>query len=253
MNCDVFIPVRLDSHRLPKKALLEISKIPILQILIQRLSKSKKIRNIVVCTTTLSSDDELVDFLQKNNIQFFRGSEKDILQRYLNAAKKFETEYIINVDGDDIYTDSKSIDGIIEQYMETQNDFIKISNVPLGLQSFGFPTTVLETICQHKKTNDTETGWIRFFSESQTFTKGTSPQKLTNNFPDNIRLSLDYPEDFEIATEIFSSLGFDFDLESFSLFLNNNKKILDKIQDTEEKWKEHWKSNLSDISMNKVE
>ncbi|MCV0430385.1 acylneuraminate cytidylyltransferase [Nitrosopumilus sp.] len=248
MNFDIFIPVRLDSSRLPKKALLQISKIPILKILVDRLSNAKKIRNIVVCTTTLPSDDELVNFLQKNNIKYFRGSEKDILQRYLDAATTFNSDYIVNVDGDDIYTDPKSIDDIVEEYIKNKTDFIKISSVPLGLQSFGFPIHILKQICKNKNSDDTETGWIRFFTESNLISKGEAIQNLENQFPNNLRLSLDYPEDFEIAKEIFSSISKNFDLEELSIFLNNNSNILKAIRNTEDKWKNHWKTNLSDIS-----
>ena len=253
MNYDVFIPVRLDSSRLPKKSLLQISETPILKTLIDRLSNSKKIRNIVVCTTTLTSDDELVNFLQKNNIKYFRGSEKDILQRFLDAATIFNSDYIINVDGDDVYTDPKSIDDIVELYEKNKNDFIKISSVPLGLQSFGFPVHVLKQICKNKTSNDTETGWIRFFNESDIISKGEASQNLQNKFPDNLRLSLDYPEDFEIAKEIFSNITKNFDLEELSIFLNKSPHILNAIRNTENKWQSHWKTNLSDISMKKNE
>ena len=253
MNCDVFIPVRLDSSRLPKKALLKILDKPALQVLIERLSKSKQIRNIVVCTTTSQSEDELVDFLKEKHLKFFRGSEKDILQRFLDAAATFGTDYIINVDGDDIFTDPKTVDSIVENYSKSKTDFIKITNVPLGLQSFGFTLKVLKQICKNKKTNDTETGWIRFFTESEIISKDEALQNLTTPFPEKIRLSLDYPEDFEVAKNIFSSLGENFDLEELSEFLNKNQEILSIIQKTEEKWKNHWNTNLSDTSMKKNE
>ena len=65
MNTDIFIPVRLDSSRLPKKHLKKINNIPIIELLVQRLKKVKNVRNIIVCTTNKESDDELVKFLVK--------------------------------------------------------------------------------------------------------------------------------------------------------------------------------------------
>jgi spore coat polysaccharide biosynthesis protein SpsF len=88
MKCDVFIPVRLLSARLPNKALKEINGKPIIKYLIERIQSAKKIHDIVVCTTTHESDDKLVEFLEKEKINVFRGSEKDILSRFLNAARK---------------------------------------------------------------------------------------------------------------------------------------------------------------------
>ena len=65
INCDVFIPVRLDNKRLPGKALKKINDVPIIFYLIKRLQSSSMIRNIVVCTTTNKSDDVLVQFLEQ--------------------------------------------------------------------------------------------------------------------------------------------------------------------------------------------
>ena len=87
MNIDIFIPVRLDSTRLPKKHLQLINGKPVLQNLIERMSVCKEIRHVIVCCTTDSTDDELVDFLKSKKIKFFRGDKKDIIQRFLDAAK----------------------------------------------------------------------------------------------------------------------------------------------------------------------
>ena len=67
-NVDIFIPARLDSKRLPKKHLLKINEKPIIKHIVDRLSSCKTIRNIVVCTTTLETDDELIDYLINEKI-----------------------------------------------------------------------------------------------------------------------------------------------------------------------------------------
>ena len=68
MNVDIFIPARLDSKRLSKKHLMEINGEPLIKILVKRLQKSELIRNVIVCTTDQKTDDELVEFLEKENI-----------------------------------------------------------------------------------------------------------------------------------------------------------------------------------------
>ncbi len=100
MYADIFIPVTLGSKRLHQKHLKEIDGKPLLKYLIERLESCKKIRNIVICTTNSKTDDQLVSFLQKEDILVFRGSESDILYRFLDAAKCFGTEIIIDVEGD---------------------------------------------------------------------------------------------------------------------------------------------------------
>lgn len=122
MNIDVFIPARLDSKRLPKKHLKKIGENTLIEILINRIKKAKKVRKIIVCTTNKKSDDEFVDFLKKKNILYYRGNEKDILKRFLGASEKFGTDIIIDVEGDKLYTEPKFIDKIISEIKN--NDFI---------------------------------------------------------------------------------------------------------------------------------
>ena len=123
-NIDIFILARLDSKRLPKKQLRKIGNENLLKILVNILRKSKKIRNVVVCTTNKKTDEPLISFLKKEKILYFRGSEKDVLKRLLGAAKKFSTDIIIDVEGDKIYTDSKLVDLIVKQFLDSKNEFV---------------------------------------------------------------------------------------------------------------------------------
>ena len=122
MDADIFIPVTLGSKRFHHKHLREINGKPLLKYLIERLQSCKKIRNIVVCTTNLKIDDLLVSFLQKEeDVLIFRGSESDILYRFLDAAKYFGTEIIIDVEGDKIYTDPKYVDFIVNSLQNSSH------------------------------------------------------------------------------------------------------------------------------------
>ena len=90
MNCDIFIPVRLNSARLPKKAIRKIGNDIAIMYLIKRLRKVKNARKIVVCTTTLKSDDYLVEILKKNRISYFRGSNKTFFKDFLTLQTSLE-------------------------------------------------------------------------------------------------------------------------------------------------------------------
>ena len=56
-----------------------------------------------MCTTTRTDDDILANIASRNGIKYFRGSIEDKLKRWLNAAEKFNVEYIITADGDDLF------------------------------------------------------------------------------------------------------------------------------------------------------
>ena len=182
MNADIFIPARLDSERLPNKHLSLINDRPILKYLIERLQNAKKIRNIIVCTTNLQTDEPLVNFLEHENIMYFRGSENDILDRLLKTATKYGTDIIVDVEGDDFYTDPFYVDRIVSEMQNTDIDFISgnsstesfdsNSGFPHGLVPMGIRTKALKKICQLKITNNTETGYKEFFMIPNLFNDG---------------------------------------------------------------------------------
>jgi len=249
MNYSIFIPVRLKSQRLPKKALKKIDGKPMIQLLVERLQKVKNIKNIVICTTDDPSDDELIEFLEKMKIAFFRGSTNDILDRFLKAAQKFETDFIIAVDGDDIYSDPNHIKKIISEFKKSKSDCYQITGVPVGFTPIGFKISTLNKICSLKNTTNTETGYGRFFFNKKLFDIHEIHFKLKTPFPEDLRMSLDYETDFKIAKKIFKELGNDFHIEDIMQFLSEHPKTLDELIKLQTKWNQHWNENLSDTSI----
>jgi len=248
MNYDVLIPVRTGNTRLPGKSLKQIDGKEIIFYLIDRLKTCKNIRKVIVCTTSLPSDDLLSELLSRKKIDFFRGSEKDILDRFYSTSKKFETDFIINVDGDDIYTDPFYIDKMVQHFKNTRADYIDMIGFPFGFRSVGFSKNALEKICKLKNTIDTETGYRDFFTAMDIF-------KISNmnydyiEFPKNLRLSLDYQEDLNLAKIIFNKLGNDFHLLDILELFKNNPNLLEITANLDKKWSEHYKNNLTNFSL----
>ena len=199
-NCDVFIPIRLNSTRLPKKHLQIINNKPAIKHLIERLKNCKHIRQVVVCTTISQTDDELIQFLEDEKILYFRGSEHDILLRFLDAAKKFDTDIIIDVEGDKIYTDPVFVDKIARKLQasnfdfiignDTKNTFNPSNHFVHGFIPAGFRRSILEKICNLKLSKNTETGYREFFLNSNICKYDYLI--LDQKYPENLRLTLDY-------------------------------------------------------------
>lgn len=251
MNYDVFIPIRLSNTRLPKKALKEINGIPVVQYLIDRIKKSKKIRNVVVCTTNNENDNQLVEFLKKNNYLFYRGNENDILIRYLDAAYNFNTDFIISVDGDDIYSDPFYVDKMISEYEKTNADFIDMVDFPFGIASVGIKKEALEKVCKLKKTDNTETGYRLFFHNEQIFKiHQIRPENI--RFPKELRLTLDYQQDLDLAEKIFGELGNDFHLEDIIRLFERKPELLQITANLEELYKMHWNKNVANTQLKDI-
>lgn len=257
MNCDVFIPVRLASTRLLSKHMRHINGKPAIKCLIERVRQAKKIRKIVVCTTNLQSDDPLINFLKKENVDYFRGSDKDILQRFLDAARKFNTDLIIDVEGDKIYTDPMYIDKIIQQMQQSNIDFM-MGNDSLtkfdptnhfihGVVPAGIKFHALEKICKIKNTSNTETGYKEFFLiddiiNAQFLILENSASKK------NIRLTLDYEEDLVLANRIFKKLGTYFTTDDLVQLFNENPSLLKINESLKKKWEENYEKTKSKFS-----
>lgn len=97
----VIIEARSSSTRFPKKILQNaINKKSFLEYLIKRLKTLDFINNVIVATTINKDDNEIVKISKKCRVKYHRGSEKNVLKRVADAAKKFKTDLIIRVTSD---------------------------------------------------------------------------------------------------------------------------------------------------------
>ena len=174
MNIDVFVLARLGSSRLSKKHFKKIGEKLVIDHLLHRIKKAKKIRKIIVCTTELKSDDELANYLKKQNIEVFRGNNKDVIKRIQDAAEYYKTDVVIDVEGDKIYTDPKYIDVIAEKFQKSEveyitgNDSLVKFNPSHGIHGIvpaGFHVNAIKKMYKLKKVKNTETGYREFFYE----------------------------------------------------------------------------------------
>jgi len=257
MNSDIFIPARLESKRLPRKHLKEIDGTPIIKYLIDRLRKAKKVRKIVVCTTTLKSDDPLVKFCEDEKLCYFRGNSNDILDRFLNAAEYYGTEVIIDVEGDKIYTDPTYVDKIIEAMENSDVDYVEgyVSNTDFhhdvhGIIPAGIRTTIIQKICKLKRTSDTSTGYREFFNTTKFVKCKYLRLDPKLKFPKNIRLTLDYEEDFQLAKEVIRNLGNNFNLKDILELFYKKPDLIKITKPVLKRWEKNYKDNLMDFSLN---
>ena len=260
MQVDIFIPARLGSKRLPKKHLKEINGIPIIKYLLERLKSCKSINKIIVCTTNLEQDNELVKYLHKEDVLTFRGSEHDILDRFLEAAKQFNTEAIVDVEADKIYTDPRYVELISTELQNTKIDFITGNNSlykfepEFGFHGFmpaGITVKSLKKICDLKKTNNTETGYKEFFTENKFIKKKFLLPEPDILIPTDFRFSLDYLEDFELAKIIFSRLNNSFNTKKLLNFIKENHDLHKIVEPVIKKWKNDYKKDVTEFSLDK--
>lgn len=118
MKFGVIIAARMNSQRLPGKALLPFLGIPAIVFLLRRLKKSKLIHEIILATTVLPEDDVLAQKAKQEDIAVFRGSSDDVLSRYVEAARNRNFDYAVRVTGDCPFVDGPTLDFILAKCPE---------------------------------------------------------------------------------------------------------------------------------------
>ena len=97
--------------------------------MIERLKKSKKIDHIVIATTTNVEDEKIIELCIRINIDYYRGSENDVLDRVFRTHQYTSSEIIVELTGDCPLIDTKIIDESIKLYLK--NNFDYVSNATL--------------------------------------------------------------------------------------------------------------------------
>jgi spore coat polysaccharide biosynthesis protein SpsF len=123
MEKAAIIQVRMDSSRFPGKAIKLISGKPLLWHVIER---SKKIGiPVIVATTNRKIDDPIIDVTESCNVDIFRGSFEDVLDRYFQAAKKFQVKKIFRISADTPLIDSRFCKKIVEALDKNDVDYVR--------------------------------------------------------------------------------------------------------------------------------
>ena len=138
-----------DSSRLPGKILKDILGRPTLELLVERVRRSKFIQDVVVATTVAPNDETTVKACEKMGVKCFRGSSEDVLDRVLKAAQANQADLIVELTGDCPLIDPVIIDSVIKHFLENNYDYV--SNVlertyPRGMDTQIFPVRVLAEV-----------------------------------------------------------------------------------------------------------
>ena len=135
-KCVLIIQARTGSVRFPKKVLTKINGITLIEQIINRVKKAKKIDKIVLATTKKKEDEILCKIAKKNEISFFRGSENNLVDRYYKAAVHFNANLILRLPADNPIPEPKEYDRLIRYHFKSKNDFS--SNI-CNFKNNGYP------------------------------------------------------------------------------------------------------------------
>lgn len=141
MKIHLIIQCRMSSTRLPEKILKSIEGKTVLQHVIDRCSKSKYINRIIVATTTNPADDTLENYCIRKNINYFRGNENNVLERFYKSVLSDKCDIIVRVTSDCPLIDVDIVDDMIEYFNKKNLPFLQPQYSKRGEHghSGGFP------------------------------------------------------------------------------------------------------------------
>jgi spore coat polysaccharide biosynthesis protein SpsF (cytidylyltransferase family) len=122
------IQARMSSSRLEGKVMMPIfENLSLLELLIMRLKQSLLVEKIVLATSFSQKDDILVKVALKHGISVFRGSETNVLQRFIGACEQYNIQTVVRVCADSPLIDGVQIDLMIKEFQERDYDLLTVN------------------------------------------------------------------------------------------------------------------------------
>jgi len=135
------IQARMGSTRLPGKTFMPLAGKPLLWHVFDRARKIKNVSDVILATTTNSLDDVLEKFARENGIKFMRGSEQDVLDRFIQTGEKIGAQGILRICGDAPLIEPTEIDKLIEVALEQDVEAAYVDvTIPTAVSSFEYAT-----------------------------------------------------------------------------------------------------------------
>ena len=225
MKIGFLITARLKSTRLPFKILKDLNGKTVIERIIDRAKGVRGISEIVICTSTNTQDRALVDIAKNNNIYYFNGDEEDVLKRLLDAATFYGMDSFISITADNPLFSIYHANVVFEKLQTGKCEFVKIEGLPLGCAVYGVGVKALKVVWKIKPIFNTEI-WGYLIDRPEVFTVESLKAGGRFNKPE-LRLTLDYPEDYELISKIYSNVIFDkyLNLQDVINYLDNNPQL----------------------------
>lgn len=205
---------RMTSTRLPGKILMEAAGKPLLQWHLERLQACRAIDEVILATTENAADDQTVELASALDVPVFRGSEDDVLGRYVGAAEAAGAAVVVRVTGDCPLIDPGLIDGLVGRFMRSRDaaekngpDYqnIDVRRFPRGLDAEIFTIEALRTAAEEAKESFEREHVTPFiYNRPDRFFLGT-PLGTTEEIPP-YRWCVDEEADLELARKLLSAM-----------------------------------------------
>ena len=203
MKIVAIVQARMGSTRLPNKVMKTIGGIPMIELLLTRLARAKEIDQIIVATSIDKRNIPLVEHVRKLGYACEQGSETDVLDRYVEAARKHKADVVLRITGDCPLVDPDLVDEVIRQFKSGNVDYF--SNISPPTYPDGLDIEVFNFIALEKSSQATHKQYDRehvtpYLRESKFF---KTAAKQHSEDLSALRWTVDEPADFVVIEKVF--------------------------------------------------
>ena len=143
MTVSALIPARLNSTRLEKKLIKNLDGIPVIVRTYQNICSTKLFDEVVVVTDS----DDIINVLKEYDIKFLKSKEDHNTgtDRIAEFSKKFKSDIIINVQGDEPFVLKEDLSKIINTFkndIENKINVISLMTKLISIEEINNPNNV---------------------------------------------------------------------------------------------------------------
>jgi len=204
MKIVAIVQARMGSTRLPNKVMKTIGGVPMIALLLARLSRSVELDKIIVATSIDPRNRVLVDHVQGLGYACEQGSENDVLDRFVKAAKAHQADVVVRITGDCPMVDPALVDECIRQFRLAGVDYfsnVSPATYPDGLDIEVFTLAALERTQQESDSQFDHEHVTPYVRTSGRF--ATAAMQSDRDLS-GLRWTVDEPADFEVASNVFA-------------------------------------------------
>ncbi|MEO6777441.1 MAG: glycosyltransferase family protein [Kofleriaceae bacterium] len=208
MKTVAIVQARLGSSRLPGKVLQDLAGDTMLARVVARLRAARTIDDIVIATTMNESDDPVVREAARLGVQTWRGSEHNVLARYIGAARKYYAGAVVRVTSDCPLLDPETVDRVVTSLRAATLDYSSNTHVrsyPRGLDVEAFYLETLETIFRSATSAAAKEHVTAYVMEQPS--EFAIHQVTAATDDSDLRWTVDTAEDLALVRTLFGELG----------------------------------------------
>ena len=203
----VLVAVRMKSSRLPKKALADLCGKPLIIRLVERIQQAQIPSKVIICTSTNKQDDKLEKISYENDLECYRGSELDVMSRFIEVADREKANVIVRVTGDNPLTDPLMLDFMIEQHIKKKAEYTFNDDLPNGTRPEIINVEMLKR-CHKNLQDPSSSEYMTWMLNRPDYFKTL---RVKSNSKDiqrpEISLTVDTPNDFHLINSIYSEFN----------------------------------------------